>query len=367
MRITFVVPLAGLFGGIRVVAIYAELLRRRGHELCVVSACCRDQSLRRRLRALLKPSARPRTPMESISYFQGLSIDHRVISKPRPVRDADVPDADVVIATWWRTAEWVAGLSAAKGAKAYFVQDYGAHPGQPLDAVARTWHLPMHKLTISRWLMDLIDQHSGDRDVTYVPNSVDTEMFNAPPRGKQSRPTFGLMYSTRPQKGVNTIVDALSAARAAIPELHIVAYGPGAPTHELPLPAGAEYYRMASDDQLREIYGRCDAWLYGSRLEGFGLPILEAMACRTPVIGAATGAAPELIGEGGGILVSPDDVRGMTEAILRIARMSDVQWRAMSDRAYATATQYSWDDATDRFESGLLEAVRLSRPHVGTT
>jgi len=291
------------------------------------------------------------------SHFDGLDIDHRRVLGLRPVIDADIPDGDVVVATWWKTAPWVASLSPKKGAKAYFVQDYGAHEGQPMDEVAATWRLPLHKIVISKWLMSLIDEHNGDPHADYVPNAVDQVMFNAPPRGQQSRPTVGLQYNPVPQKGCDTMVKAIELAMREVPNLHTVGYGPGEPEHHTPLPPGAEYWQFAPNHKLREIYASCDAWLFGSRLEGFGLPILEAMACRTPVIATPAGAAPELVGEGGGILVKPDDPMDMAAAIVRMIAMSDPAWRTMSDLAHQTARRYTWEDATSLFEKSLRRAI----------
>lgn len=352
-------------GGIRVMAIYAERLQRRGHEVSVVSTDwippgrkARIWRVVRRWLHLVNPAAEG--PLDR-SHFDGLDIRHIRLNRHGPVTDADVPDADVVVATWWETAQWVADLSPRKGAKAYFVQDYGAHKGQPMDAVKATWSLPLHKIAISKWLIRLTQEHCPDDVVDYVPNAVDHERFHAPPRGKQTRPTVGFLYNSAPQKGTDTIIKALEIARRTIPDLHVVAYGPGNPKAELALPEGAEYWRFAPDDKLKEIYGACDAWLFGSRLEGFGLPILEAMACRTPVIATPAGAAPELVGEGGGgVLVGYDDPAGMAAAIVKIVRLPDDQWRVMSDKAYATVRDYSWEDATDLFEAGLRRAIERS-------
>ena len=88
---------------------------------------------------------------------------------------------------------------------------------------------------------------------------------------------------------------------------------------------------------------------------------IEAMACRTPVIGTPAGAAPQLLSGAGGILVAPESQHDMAKAIIRICTMSDQEWRTMSDAAYATATGYTWDDATDRFEAALVRAVATER------
>lgn len=365
MRITFVLPHAGMAGGIRVIAIYAQRLQARGHEVTVVSTSWKPPGRRRRALAALRRwmhhlDPRARGPLDP-SHFDGTDINHVRIRRRGPLTDADVPDADVVVATWWKTAKWVNDFSPSKGAKAYFVQDYGAHEGQPLDAVVKTWQYPLHKMVISRWLMKLIEEHCGETDADYVPNAVDLDRFFAPLRQRQPRPTVGFLYNPAPQKGCDIILEAIDYARHRIPELQVVAYGPVDPHPNLPLPPGTKYWKFAPDEQLREIYASCDAWLFGSRLEGFGLPILEAMACRTPVIATPAGAAPELVSPGGGMLVKLDDPISMGEAIVRMMKLPESGWRAMSDKAYATVSTYTWDDATDLFEASLIRAIERSK------
>jgi glycosyltransferase involved in cell wall biosynthesis len=123
------------------------------------------------------------------------------------------------------------------------------------------------------------------------------------------------------------------------------------------LPPGTEYNNAPTQDQLKEFYSKCDAWLFSSRSEGFGLPILEAMACGTPVIGTPAGAAPELLAGGGGILVKPEDPEDMAKAIEQICQMPDAEWRAMSKIALETVIHYTWEDATNLFEAALYAAV----------
>ena len=177
MKITFVLKHAGLSGGVRVVGIYAERLRRRGHEVLVVSTPLAPRGLVGRWKARTGGGPPPEP-----SQLDAYDVHHRVLERDRPVVDADVPDADVVVSTWWETAEWVARLSPEKGAKCSFLQHYEAFEPATRARVDATWRLPFHRIVISRWLEELAETRFGDARVSHVPNSVDTAQFHAAPR-----------------------------------------------------------------------------------------------------------------------------------------------------------------------------------------
>jgi glycosyltransferase involved in cell wall biosynthesis len=363
MKITFVLEHADLAGGIRVVAIYADRLKKRGHDVTVVSTPRRPLGLREMARCLVRHRTLPkRYPANGPSHIDAVDVPHRRTRKYRPVRDADVPDGDVVIATWWETAEWVAALSPSKGAKAFLIQHHERlFAGVPCERVAATWRLPMHKIVISEWLKEVAEQTYGDGDVSHVPNSVDTEQFFAPPRGRQSSPTVGLLYSKTRFKGVDVSLEAIRRASKVVPNLRVVAFGASDRVSELPLPPGAAYTMFPPQDQIRNIYAACDVWLCGSRSEGFHLPPLEAMACRCPVVSTNVGGPADTIVEGvNGHLVDVDDVEALTDRLVRVLSLSEDRWRAMSDAAHATATEYSWNDATEKLEGALQKAIGKS-------
>lgn len=361
MKITFVLPYAGLAGGIRVIATYAERLQQRGHDVFVVSIPKTPLTFKQSVKSLLKGNGWPRSVQTEASHFEHVEVNHKILESVRPVTDADLPDADVVVATWWETAEWVARLSPSKGAKAYFLQHYEIHDYLPVDRVKATWRLPMHKITIAQWLVDLARIEYDDEDVSLVPNSVDTKHFFAEPRDRQPVFTVGMMYAEGGRahwKGCDVSLSAVALASQEIPDLQLIAFGSCAPGTEFPLPHDTKYFRQPSPSQLRNIYASCDAWLFGSRVEGFGLPILEAMACRTPVIGTPVGAAPELLADGAGILVESDNPQAMADAIIRLSKLPNSAWRKRSDTAFIKATGYTWDDATSLFECALETAIK---------
>jgi len=363
MKITFVLPHAGLAGGIRVVAIYADRLKKHGHDVFVVSQPLSRPTLKEQVRSILRGKGWIPTPKFKKSHLDLIASDvpHRILERSRAVVDTDVPDADVVIATWWETAEWVAKLSPSKGAKVYFIQHYEIFEYLPVDRVKATWNLPFHKITVAPWLVDIAQKEYNDRDVSLVPNSVDFKDFYAEPRSKQPVPTVGLTYAPVYWKGSDIIFRAVEIARQHIPNLKVLAFG----EHVLEEPysklKNVTYYRLSNQETIREIYASCDAWMFGSRTEGFGLPILEAMACRTPVIGVPSGIAPELLADGAGILVKPEDPEDMAQAIVAICHLSNEDWQKLSDTAYRKVSNYTWEDATTLFEAALSYAIAQVR------
>jgi glycosyltransferase involved in cell wall biosynthesis len=353
-----------LTGGDRVIAIYAERLKERGHEVFVISRPGqRPPSLRQQVKSLLKGRGWISVAKNERSHFDGVDVPHKVIDRWRPVTDADVPDADVVVATWWETAEWVANLSEAKGAKAYFIQHHEVFDYSPKDRAAATYSLPLHKITISKWLIDLMRTQYSDSNVSLVPNSVDTEQFYAPPRGKQPIPTVGMLYSQTPWKGCDVSLRAFSLAAQKLPGVRLIAFGSSDPLADLPLPAGTKYIQQPAQKEIKDIYASCDVWLCGSWSEGFHLPPLEAMACRCPVVSTRVGGPLDVLEDGvNGYLVPLGDSTALADQLVHVLTFPEAEWRVMSDAAYTTATRYTWDDATERFEAALQTAIDRWQP-----
>ena len=164
MRITFVLPEPWLSGGIKIVVNYAEAMQRRGHDVRIVVRPNYDPILfRRKVKSFVLGRGWPADPSVEPSFLDSAKVPVHITRMRRPIDDRDVPDADVVVATWWETAEWVARLSPSKGAKAYLIQQYEANFDQPIDRVDATWRLPLHKITISQWLVDMARDRFGDR------------------------------------------------------------------------------------------------------------------------------------------------------------------------------------------------------------
>jgi glycosyltransferase involved in cell wall biosynthesis len=102
------------------------------------------------------------------------------------------------------------------------------------------------------------------------------------------------------------------------------------------------------------LLGGADALVYPSLYEGFGLPVLEAMACGTPVIASNVAALPELV-DGVGVLVDPSDPDELAERIGSVIADDEMR-RGLRERGMERASGYGWDETARRTAAVLREA-----------
>ncbi len=263
------------------------------------------------------------------------------------------------MATWWETAEWVSRLSPSRGAKVYFLQQLESNFGMPAERVHATWRLPMQKIVCAQWLADIARDRFDDPTAIVAPNGIDTELFNAPPRKKQVHPTVGFLYSPQiPVKGTLTVLRAIEAASKRVPGLLVRTFGTSKLDPLAPLPAGSSFTRCPPQRDLSSIYSACDVWLCASTSEGYHLPPHEAMACRCPVVSTRVGGPADMVQDGvNGYLVDIGDTAGLTDRLIKVLNSEEAEWQRLSDAAHATAIRYTWREATEVFERGLMTAM----------
>ena len=104
---------------------------------------------------------------------------------------------------------------------------------------------------------------------------------------------------------------------------------------------------------LPAVYHSATVFAFPSRYEGFGMPLLEAMAAGVPVVSSDRSAMPEVVGEAG-LLVDPDDVEALTRALERM--LKDPGLRAeLSEAGRLRAREFTWDNTARRTLAFLEE------------
>src|SRR5258706_15632441 len=110
---------------------------------------------------------------------------------------------------------------------------------------------------------------------------------------------------------------------------------------EAPLRGHVTYLGYIQSDTRYDLYTQASMLVLPSHLEGFGMPVLEAMTAGVPVIVSRRGALPEVAGNAAQI-VEPDDVAGLAAAMQRYLH-EPASVSAATERGLQRARQYSWD------------------------
>jgi glycosyltransferase involved in cell wall biosynthesis len=174
-----------------------------------------------------------------------------------------------------------------------------------------------------------------------------------------------------PRKNVEGTLTAFARARAAEPRCPpMVILGAGVKDRLTPrvlrerfgLEAGqVGIPGLIAHDDMPAVYSMAGALLFPSYYESFGIPLVEAMACGCPVITSSAPACPEVVGDAA-LVVDPDDVESLADAMLRVVREPDLVGR-LRERGLARARRFSWHDSARRL---LAELERVGRrPRVG--
>jgi glycosyltransferase involved in cell wall biosynthesis len=109
---------------------------------------------------------------------------------------------------------------------------------------------------------------------------------------------------------------------------------------------------FVSDDLLPALYSASHAFAFPSLYEGFGLPILEAMACGTPVVSSRASCLPE-VADGAALMIDPNDVDDLAGALERVVIDAELRARLV-EQGRRRAAQYTWRAAAEQ----LLDVYR---------
>jgi glycosyltransferase involved in cell wall biosynthesis len=97
------------------------------------------------------------------------------------------------------------------------------------------------------------------------------------------------------------------------------------------------------DEVIPALYAAADAFAFPSLFEGFGIPVLEAMASGTPVCAANTSSIPEVVGDAG-LLFDPLDVTAITASLKQVLLDQDLRGRLIAS-GIERASRFTWDAA----------------------
>ncbi len=223
-------------------------------------------------------------------------------------------------------------------------------------AVRRASRILADSVNTQRDLTALLDVDPARIDVVYpgigprYQPVTDGEQRRAVAQRYQLNGPFILSLGTlEPRKNYPRLIRAFAQLRRQSGLAHTLVIGGGKGWLTESLFALAEQEKVASfvrflgyvdEADLPALYSLADLYAFPSRYEGFGIPVVEAMACGTPVVCADNSSLPEAAGAAA-ILVNADDTDALAAALER--GLTDQAWRAAARRlGQAQAARFSW-------------------------
>lgn len=363
-HIMFLLPGPGHnpIGGYKVVYEYANGLARQGYRVTVVHPAILDRQTALRNKARGYYWFGRRTTQGSYKPNTWFSVDPRVSLRwTLDLAEKRIPDADIVVATAWQTAEWAAGYSARKGRKLYLIQHMETWSGAE-ERVMATWRLPVRKIVIARWLADIAMSLGETCD--YIPNGLDFAAFgrDEPP---EQRNEAGVMMLFHPieWKGSVDGLAALERVQHAIPELRVTLFG--VPEPPPCLKPWITYHRKPAQVMLRRLYNESAIFLAPSWAEGWPLPPAEAMMCGSALVATDIGGHREYALDGKtALLIPPRDVEAMATAVTTLIRQPTRRVE-LAEAGSRFIAQFTWDRAVASFIDVIRREMSLQPTPTG--
>ncbi len=332
MRITYVLPRPELGGGTKVVFQHADLLLERGHRVTVLGD----------------------GPAPGWASFRVPYLDSRT--------SPSLPSQDLVVATFWTTVDRVREL--ALGPPAHFCQGYeGSHKHyrMQLPEIEAAYAHPCPRLTVTPHLAELVKRKFGSRS-RVVPPALDPLFRPRARRAPRRRPWVAIPGIFGAEvKGVTTAIEAVRTLRRrglGCRVLRIVTHPMTEEERQLHTPE--RYLSGVSPEAVAGALRGCDLlFLPSEPEEGFGLPLLEAMASKVPAVASEIPSTVFMtVGVGGSSgsaarLVPVGDSEAFAAAAWELLTRPRA-WRRARQAGYRAAQRF----APDVVGGELEEAVR---------
>lgn len=252
--------------------------------------------------------------------------------------------------------------------------------GSDLNEFSKTWSKRIFlraalnqatALTVtSRYLLERTTSlfHDLEKRLEFIPFGV--ELPTEIPPLPVGPPKICYIKQHEPTYAPDVLIQAIAEAKKEIPDIRLSMAGTGSMTAQLQELTSS----LGLEDQVKFVGWLDNQWVYHfisehnfmampSRQEAFGVAALEAAACGRPVIGTTVGGIPEVILNNlSGILVPPDNVTALAEAIVKLAKDRALQQQMGEAGQRYVLANYTWEKSLDLmcalYERVLHEARR---------
>lgn len=345
MKINIIIPFKRLSGGLKVIFLYANYFVEQGHDVEVympmVSYPGKGQSIPFRIKASISNTFKP-------EHWFNKKFNLKVVPL---IKACFVRDADITIATAWQTAYDVKNLPDRCGKKVYFIQGYEIFGGSK-EQVDGSYRLGLCSVTITQSLaVFLKDMMNVDSTVIY--NGLDPTEFYSERKEVHMPPTIMMMYHESEHKGTRQGMAIIDHLKSKYPDIQVNMFGS---RKGKDVRSYVNFLENPPRDQLMKMYQSSDIYLFTSKIEAWGLPVMEAMANKCAVVGFNVGAMAEVSTPKNSVKIVENDYGKMEKAVENLIMHPD-RIRPMQEAAYDTARKFEWSVQYKKFEDYLKNIV----------
>lgn len=348
MKVTFVIPGRNRSGGVRMAVEFAGKLAARGYGARVAYRASENGAMASLKKALGRVVRSGRVRSRGTDWIEECTTE-TVAYTDLSTLAFDSGEVVVALGSW--TVDEVRRLNAPVHKVRYCVGFSWHLP----EMMASAWSGPMATIASSSMLVPQLESTVEGKVLGIVPAGIHPEEYFVEPGAESAaRDGIGLIFTNNPKKDPETAARVVEAIGDRWPSLPLYIFGEGRRDPRLPK---SSYTRLPPIEEARGLYNRSKIWLLTSRSEGFGIPIVEAMACGCAVVSTNHDTAPGLIRDGeNGLLVPIGDVDAFIRAIADLLE-NDEKREALVREGRETAKNFTWDRATDELEAVLERIV----------
>lgn len=338
LTISFLLPSRGVGGGARAIMRFGNELLNRGHTVRIFYR--NVLTLKNKIRKKILNTIYENN--DWLASFNGISVPYQLLNPEWFARD------EIILSMCAQTTFDLTSLPDDIGIKIYHC--HGAEI-ENWERMLKAWETPIPKLVVSSHLINMFKREVGQDVIGVVPDGVDTTEYY-PSKSETERIGLGGNFRWSYTKDPANVISIFKSLKKDLPGVPLYTFSDGRKPKDL---RGINYHRYPSVKEARDLYSTCKAWFLASIREGFGMPILEAMACGCVVVSTDSGGPSDIIEHGkNGFIVEIGNVGSLVHKLKIIYNNPELQ-KEMSNNAIETAKRFSWERAVDRLEEYLKQ------------
>ena len=350
MKINFMLPsiVKTPSGGIKVIYNYANELSILGHNIVIISPKREGNKLFDFIKSLIKKIRDFYDKVENTSYYSVLN-NVKYLEIPTPNKKY-IPNADIIIATGWQTADWINQLPRSKGTKFYFIQGketwLGGH-----NKVMNTWRMPLKKIVISNWLKEAV-MKIDDNVLGPVSNTIDNNEFFITKEIKKRPNQITMLYHRASVKRGKDGIKVFKEIRKKNKNIKFLIFTARKPLLKIPKWITIEI--RPTINKLREIYNSTSIFIHTSSSEGWGLSPAESMMCGCAVVATSNLGIKEYIKHRQTGLLSPiGDISSLIHNVQYLIDNNEIRI-ALAEKGNKQIKLFSLENNTKKLEKIII-------------